>query len=250
MHCGDAFIQNETNLGLATALNQGISHAQEIGSSHYVTFDQDSLPSSTLISDLLDDLRDFESGGTQAAVIGPTLYDERNGSRKLRFIRFGFPKNIAIRQAQGPVECDFLITSGSLTSIRSSLIVGPMMDALFIDNIDTEWCFRAKSCGLAIVGSNKATMTHEIGDRMIALPWFKREIPTHSPLRLYYIMRNKLLLYRLDHTPAQWIAQDAIHIPFLFAIYAFFVPPRRANILFMVRGLLDGLLGRSGGFAR
>jgi rhamnosyltransferase len=127
--------------------------------------------------------------------------------------------------------------------------VGPMMDALFIDSIDTEWCFRAKRLGLAVVGSNKATMAHELGERTIRVPWLNRDVPEHSPGRLYYIMRNKLVLYRLKHTPAKWIAQDAIHIPLLFAIFAFLVPNRRANISFMVRGLTDGLFGRSGGLA-
>lgn len=246
VNCGDSFIQNETNVGLATALNQGISHARKIGSSHTATFDQDSLPSPTMISDLLDDLREFESKGTRAAVIGPTLYDERGGSQKMPFIRFGFPKNLAVEQAQGPVECDFLITSGSLTSIKTALTVGPMMDNLFIDYIDTEWCFRAKHCGFAVIGSNKATMVHELGERMIPLLWLNRIVPDHSSSRLYYIMRNKLILYRLKHTPARWIAQDLIHIPLLFAIFAFFVPNRRANISFMVRGMVDGLFGRSG----
>jgi rhamnosyltransferase len=244
--CGDSFIQNETNVGLATALNQGIHYARELGSSHIATFDQDSLPAPTMISDLLDDLREFESKGMKAAVIGPTLYDERSGSQKMPFIRFGFPRNFAVEQAQGPVECDFLITSGSLTSIKMALTVGPMMDDLFIDSIDTEWCFRAKHCGLAVIGSNKATMVHELGERMIRVRWLNRVFPDHSPSRLYYIMRNKLLLYRLKHTPLMWIAQDVIHVPLLFAIFALFVPNRRANVSFMVRGMVDGLFGRSG----
>jgi len=100
-----------------------------------------------MISDLLDDLNIVESKGTQVAVIGPTLYDERGGSQKMPFIRIGFPRNFAVEEAEGPVECDFLITSGSLTSIKMAQTVGPMMDDLFIYSIDTEWCFRAKHGG-------------------------------------------------------------------------------------------------------
>jgi rhamnosyltransferase len=59
-------------------------------------------------------------------------------------------------------------------------------------------------------------------------------------------MRNRLTLYRLPHTPRVWIAQDLPRVLAKFLIFAVLVAPRRRNVRYMLRGLVDGLRGRSG----
>jgi rhamnosyltransferase len=117
---------------------------------------------------------------------------------------------------------------------------------LFIDNVDLEWCFRAKSMGFRIYGSARGKMGHEIGDKLVRVPGFAREQIVHGPIRLYYIMQNRILLYWMPHVPRTWVAQNILRIPFKFAIFALFVPGRRANIGHMLRGIWHGLIGRSG----
>ena len=73
-----------------------------------------------------------------------------------------------------------------------------------------------------------------------------RQVVTHGPVRLYYIMRNRVLLYRLKQTPRAWIAQDVLRIPFKFVIFAVLVGPRARNTRMMLHGLADGLRGRRG----
>jgi rhamnosyltransferase len=68
----------------------------------------------------------------------------------------------------------------------------------------------------------------------------------HKPLRLYYIMRNRVLLYGRKETPAVWIAQDLPRLVLKFFGTALFVAPRLRYLRMMVCGLLDGVRGRTG----
>jgi rhamnosyltransferase len=43
-----------------------------------------------------------------------------------------------------------------------------------------------------------------------------------------------------------WIAQDLPRVLAKFLIFAVLVAPRRRNVRYMLRGLVDGLRGRSG----
>ena len=40
-----------------------------------------------------------------------------------------------------------------------------MKESYFIDNVDLEWCFRAKSLGFDLVGTDAAVLYHAIGER-------------------------------------------------------------------------------------
>jgi rhamnosyltransferase len=119
-----------------------------------------------------------------------------------------------------------------------------MADALFIDNVDTEWCFRATSKGYSLFGSNKAKLFHELGNRTITVA--KRRYPVHNATRLYYIIRNPILLARMPHVPKKWVFQEILHIPLKLAIFSFFVADRSANARSILVGLWHGLIGRTG----
>ena len=43
--------------------------------------------------------------------------------------------------------------------------IGAMKESYFIDNIDLEWCFRAKSKGYELIGTDQAVLYHAIGER-------------------------------------------------------------------------------------
>jgi rhamnosyltransferase len=72
------------------------------------------------------------------------------------------------------------------------------------------------------------------------------QVVTHGPVRLYFIMRNRVTLYRRRHTPRVWIAQDLPRVVAKFLIFSVLVGPRGDNVRFMLRGLMDGIRGRTG----
>lgn len=238
---------NMVNQGIAAAFNQAATWASEHGLRYLLLLDQDSLPAPDMVAQLLAVLS-AAPGDAPTAAVGPRFVDERSG-RPAPFVRIGFPFNHKIHCADDAVvECDFLISSGTLVPLQVLDEVGAMDESLFIDNIDVEWSFRARHAGYRLLGVGAARMRHCIGDRVQPLPLGLGEIIVHSPTRLYYMMRNRLLLYRRAHTPRLWIAQDMPRALFKFLRLSLLVAPRATNARFMLAGLRDGLHRRSGPF--
>lgn len=237
-------IRSATNLGLGAALNRGIGRAREHGFRFVLLLDQDSLPDEGMVATLKRALQELSRTGNVAAV-GPSHRDVRNG-RIAPFVRIGFPfnhKHVAMPGER--VACDFLITSGCLISLDALERIGGMDEALFIDNVDLEWCFRARRHGYALYGIGDAGMGHAIGDAL-RTSWLRGSAYVHSPLRLYYIMRNRILLYRRRDTPRAWIGQDLLRLPFKFMSTLLFLSPRGQYLRCMLHGLWDGLRGVNG----
>lgn len=233
------------NRGLAAGFNRGIDHARASGCDYVLLLDQDSIPAPGMVAALRDAHRALSAARSVAAV-GPCFIDPRDGA-VAPFVRIGFPFNRKQVAAAGQrVACDFLISSGCLIPLAIIDDVGAMDATLFIDNVDLDWCFRARARGHALYGIADARMQHSIGDAVRTSRLTRTQVFIHSPARLYYLMRNRLLLYRRVHTPATWIAQDMPRLLAKFLRMAVFVGPRRANAAAMLRGIRDGLLGRSG----
>jgi rhamnosyltransferase len=236
------------NIGLAAAFNRGIAWAHENGFSHVLLLDQDSEPEQGMVGALIQAFT-VASIGKKVAAVGPRFHDVRE-ERYAPFVHIGFPFNRKMygTGTDGLIDADFLISSGSMIPLTVLDDIGTMDEGLFIDNVDLEWSFRARSHGYALVGVCATTMHHRLGHGRWQLPVGLGHIVVHDPIRLYYIMRNRLLLYRLPHTPVVWIAQDVPRVAFKFLLFSVLIHPRRRNIHFMLAGLRDGLRGKTGPF--
>lgn len=234
------------NVGLAAGMNAGIAAARAQGASHVLLLDQDSVPAPDMVAALLRGLA-AEPNGTVAAV-GPVFVDRRSGAHApfVRIRPLWNKKHIAA--AGSRVEADFLISSGSLIPLQTLDQVGDMDAALFIDNVDLEWSFRARRLGFRLLGIGDARMQHAIGDRLRTCRIFGTtwRFPLHSPLRLYYMTRNRLTLYARTETPWQWIAQDIPRLGLKFLGMTLLQAPRITHVRYMLRGIRDAFLGRLG----
>lgn len=239
------FIPGERNIGLAAAQNRGIAWAREHGYDHILLLDQDSTPAPGMVGRLVEGLARLRAEH-QVAAVGPRFHDLRE-SRFAPFVRIRFPVNQRLWcDGEQAVRCDFLIASGMLIPMEVLDTIGPMDEGLFIDNVDLEWGFRAQAKGYALFGLCGATMHHRLGDARKPLPLRLGSVVVHGPQRLYFIMRNRVLLYRMRHVPRIWVAQD---LPRLFAklfLFGVLIGPRPAHWRCMLRGLWDGVRGRSG----
>lgn len=242
---GVVVFRSPTNVGLGAAMNCAAAHARAAGFAYLLLLDQDSLLDPEMVSTLKTACEDLARTQPVAAV-GPQFSDRRNG-HVAPFIRIGFPLNRKLTGAPGQrIDCDFLISSGSLLPLDALEKVGGMDERLFIDNVDMEWCFRARHRGFRLFGICDARMRHSIGDTLRAA-WLKPGgVMIHKPIRLYYIMRNRVLLYGRKETPVVWIAQDIPRLVLKFFGTALFVAPRLQYLRMMLRGLGDALRGRSG----
>ncbi|HEY1589051.1 MAG TPA: glycosyltransferase family 2 protein, partial [Rhodanobacter sp.] len=215
------------------------------GYGYVLLLDQDSQPGEGMVASLLQALQ-MLAATNQVAAVGPRFHDMRE-DRDAPFVRIGFPLNRKLwcDSVSQHIACDFLISSGALIPLAVLDRVGPMNAGLFIDNVDLEWGFRARAQGYALYGVCAATMHHRLGDARRALP-FGSQVVVHGPLRLYYMMRNRLLLYRMPHTPRLWIAQDMPRVLGKLFLFSVLIGPRLRNLRCMWRGLRDGLHGRDG----
>lgn len=239
-------LREPQNTGLAAAFNSGIFWARAREYPQVLLLDQDSEPAQGMVGTLMQALTSSASG-LKVAAVGPRFHDARE-DRDAPFVRVGFPLNCKVYDSgtDGLVPCDFLISSGSLLSMAALAEIGLMDERLFIDNVDLEWSFRARAKGYTLIGVCAARMHHRLGQGRLHLPLGLGRIKVHDPIRLYYIMRNRLLLYRMKHTPGVWIAQDLPRAVVKFLLFALLISPRRQHVRLMLTGLRDGLLGRSG----
>ena len=136
----------ESNKGIAAAQNEGIALARHMKCRYVLFLDQDSLPQPGMVPALCRTLEALQAAGQQVACVGPRV--RLPGSPTLSgFHRLGW---LGLRSQPCPddnvaVECDFLLSSGSLVPLEVIDRVGGMEEALFIDQVDTEWCLRARS---------------------------------------------------------------------------------------------------------
>jgi rhamnosyltransferase len=234
------------NRGLAEALNAGIARARAMPRiSRVLLMDQDSVPAADMVA-TLDAALGRLSTTARVAAVGPCHRDPRE-REDAHFVQIRFPFNRKLRcgSGEGAIGCDFLITSGSLIPLSALAQVGDMDPGLFIDNVDLEWCFRAASLGYALFGVCAAHMRHHHGAERRRVPGLPRGIIVHPPQRLYYMMRNRVLLYRRGYTPRRWIGQDLPRLLVKLLVFSLWVPPRLANLRQMLAGLRAGMAGRT-----
>ena len=81
------YLPNCANLGIATALNQGVNHLISEGFGAAFLFDQDSEPSEALLLQLPELLAGYVARDERVALIGPAYDDARLGG-VAPFVRF------------------------------------------------------------------------------------------------------------------------------------------------------------------
>ena len=233
-------ISNRANRGVAAAVNQLAERARADGYRYILPFDQDSLPVEGIRSELVRLFEEAQAAGKRPAAVGPVRVDPQSGEREA-FIRFRMPLNERIDGSLGvqAVDCDFLITSGCLISLEALEAIGMMEAELFVDNVDLEWSFRAKSKGYCLLGALQVPMQHRIGDASVKLPWLRTAVRFHAPVRTYYVVRNRLRLYRRSYVPAAWKIQDLLRfVPKMVLLFTV-SPQRNAHFRYFKQGLRD-----------
>ena len=237
------------NLGLAAAQGVGIRRAIALGASHILLLDQDSLPADDMVAELLDALAECAVRGERVAGVGPRLVSARNAD-SMPFVRFR-PWRVEKIYGTAPharVRADFLVASGMLSPVAAYHAVGLPEEGLFIDNVDLEWCFRARSRGYHFYGVYNAVLIHRMGDETVYLPGLRRlgSIHIHDSLRQYYQIRNRFCLYGRNYCPWAWKVQDFPRALFKLLYFSLVVSPRWRNIRMMTLAVLDALRGVDG----
>lgn len=236
------------NLGIAAAHNRGLAPLLAQGMDFVLLFDQDSEPRPDMVAQLLAAHRHLTAAGQRVGALGPVPVDRVQG-RWGHFVRMvrGWPRQIHARAGQDALAVDFLISSGCLLPAPVLADVGLMNEGLFIDHVDTEWCFRAMARGWRLFAIPPAQLLHALGEHTVRI-WLGRwrHVPVHSPLRGYYILRNTLLMLRTCPMSWAWRLGHLLRLAQFLVFFSLGPRPRRLRFRMMALGLLHGLAGRSG----
>lgn len=239
-----------SNQGIATALNVGIEVALAEGFSHVLLSDQDSLPAEGMVNGLLRAEDRTLAAGRKVGGVGPVYLDQVTGIRfpfQVREPGDLFYSRKSVDERNPDIETLSLISSGTLIRLSVLKDVGSMLESLFIDYVDVEWCHRAVAKGYVLVGTNDALMYHNRGEQCLSVWFFGwRKFNGYGATRLYYQFRNFVYLAKLGYVPLYWKIRASWYWLGNFYAGAVFGAERLACTKAMLVGVRDGLLGNMG----
>lgn len=229
LHC----IANRANKGAAAALNQGLEYALQIGCKWLLTLDQDTRCYPDMVATLL---RVHEACKPEAVVIGGNYFDYQNHQLKVA--------------AGGETECleqKTVITSGSLVDVGVSWKIGGFREDYFIDQVDHEFCLRARAHGFRVVISRKPVMEHSVGSAGgVRLPLLGI-LPNHPPLRKYYIARNTVAtVAKYWRREPDWCLRRSVRLLLGLLLMSTLEQQRIAKARAFAAGFMDGVRRRMG----
>ncbi len=229
------------NVGVAAAQNRGIGLAKSLNATDVLLLDHDSVPDKRMVTELGMAADTLARSGIAVGAVGPAIVDRQSG------MAAPLPQIIedAVRfvpMPSQPAPCEYLIASGTLVSVAAFDAVGPLNEAYFVDQVDIEWCLRAKRAGFAFWCVPQARLEHAIGDETVSF-WFlgQRQLAVHSPRRDYFYFRNSIRLIRTAGVAKPWKRFWARRLVRLFVLQLLFVPPRGERAGAMCRGMMEAL---------
>jgi rhamnosyltransferase len=244
---GTTLILLDHNAGIGAAQNIGVRAAVERGAAFVLLMDQDSMPAEDMVAQLVAAHDQAIASGQRVAAVGPRIVDPDGHDDGFVRFRQGRYQAVAAAPGDGYIDCDMLISSGTLIPIAAIDALGGMAEDLFIDKVDTEWCLRAQAHGLRLLGAPQALLHHRLGDGAVRI-WFGRwrELRLHKPFRYYYMVRNGLLLRHSPHPTPAWCRADLRQLLSIVLYFGLLKPRGFAPLRMMLRGLVDGLRHVSG----
>lgn len=173
---GLQLINNKKNLGIAAALNQLCHYGKEKGYQWILTLDQDSVCPHDMLEHLVSSIK------PNTAIVAPNIIYRNNAE-------------YAEQGESGAYEVAWVITSASLTNLNVWEHIGGFDEALFIDGVDKDFCFRARLAGYVILKCYDTILLHELGNLKCIKVFGKVIYVTHhSAGRKYYMARNAIYL--------------------------------------------------------
>jgi rhamnosyltransferase len=238
---GATIVRLGSNLGIATALNAGLTYAREHGFRWLATFDQDSRCTPGMIEEMSRAFASYPQPG-KLVVISPRHIDKRLG----RMV--GERRGEVVGEGWRLVPS--AMTSGNLVNVELAAAGGGFDDSLFIDCVDHEFCFRLRRQGYRILEATHATLLHSLGTMEYRRFLFRLiTITNHPVVRRYYMSRNRLILWReyWRHEPF-WVIRDIRRFVFDTAYVVLYEKQVRAKFPMILRGLRDGLRNVRGAY--
>lgn len=223
------YISLADNRGIACAQNVAIQKAKELGFDYVIFFDQDSEYDIAFVEKMIEEYKEIKRQDPFIATLGPAvvdkdtnlLYKSESSSDKL------FSK------------VETVISSGSVVETAVFDVVGGLEERLFIDLVDHEWCWRAKSFGYNCYQTSRVVLPHKVGN--CSKTFFGYPIILSSPIRYYYKYRNFIWMLSRRYVPLRWKINGLIRkIVELFCVPVLAKDFRICR--YMLKGIKDGFV--------
>lgn len=153
---------------------------------------------------------------------------------------------------QGERNCEYVnlaLTSGNIIHCRTIESIGGFDENLFIDWVDQDLCYRLLSAGFKMVRLNHIKINHHLGvnctKKLLGMGF---NYTTHSSVRYYYMVRNKL--YVLEKNRVSWKKRTR----FIFGVVAMALKVimieknKRNKLYYILQGITDYLRNKMGKF--
>jgi rhamnosyltransferase len=204
MAAGARVLANRNRGGLAGAYNLALEHLAPLSVTHVVFLDEDS-DSSVLEGFLNDPLTGSKMDDAEFAAVAPIFRDRATGMRAAPIVLSRWRFRVLPRESRGLQRVDLLINSMSVWRIEAVERIGRFNEGLGVDQIDVDYCLRARSLGLKLAMNFSHEFAHSLGQR-IAYRFLGRTMQASgydSTQRRYLFARNIV-----------WLAkQNTWHVP-------------------------------------
>lgn len=222
-------INNQDNLGLGKALNQGMIEAFRLGFKMCATFDQDSKILPNYRDEMLKTYLYFKDSN-DIGIIAPNYSND-------------FLQNKTYKNKENFFLIDNAVQSGSIFLKDCIDVCGLFRDDFFIECIDTEFCMRVQANGFSIISSQTVLMIHGAGKKISKNFFGKRVIVTnHNSRRLYLQYRNFAYVFRcyfLFHPI--WAMKSLFNMAKKYFLIIVFEKNRLKKSFLIFKGFLKGL---------
>lgn len=227
-------IQLKNNLGIAYAQNVGIKYLLDNEFEFLIEMDQDSKLEENYVTKIVTHFKEIKSSiDPKIIALGCLAINSNDGS-----IYEGYKEN------EGYKKVLHTLSSGLLLDLATFEVVGFKDEALFIDLVDWDWCWRASRVGFNTYIDTSLKIIHSMGDKHLKILKFDIGVP--KPYRHYYAFRNSLYLLTKEHPPLKWKLRVMPLLISKVLLYPLIMDSGFLRIKNMMKGTYDFLFNKMG----
>lgn len=220
-------IRNDSNKGIAFALNQMLEWADKKKYGWVITLDQDSVCPADYISTAQRYMKN------QIGQIVPILFE--SNSKTYQYLG-DKPNGKTVQYVSKS------ITSASITSVEVWKEIGGFDNDLFIDYVDYDYAIRLRLAGYKILRLNNVFLDHQIGNSVIRkIGFISVRVANHSSFRKYYICRNIIVFIRRYRRLSSPLA-EVLRLIKVLLFTSIFETEKREKLSSIFNGIKDGLV--------
>lgn len=234
---GAHVIYNQSNIGIAGAMNLGIDYALKKGYAWILTLDHDSEAAPDMVENLLHIIAQVDEPD-KVGILAANPFDI-NSQRSV------YPEKYSPDCSY--VARDIVISSGSLVNAAVFQRVGFFNEQLFIYFVDDEFCLRLRQSGYQILLCRQALLFHEEGVKIpvniMGRTYFYKQ---YGNLAVYYISRNSIYMIRCYFKKLYYVYIILRRLLFDNIKILYLDEKPWKKLCFAAKGILDGIRGQYG----